>query len=108
MSTFNPSAYSNDALKVMLKDDAFKAVHAAIEAHLAPKPVATVQPERRPVDTGKKYTNINRDLTAVSYSKGYVRLETKQPAMLLWEDDAKALIEYLEDLIVAGRLDPRR
>lgn len=109
MANFNPAAYSTDALKVMLKDPTFASVHPVIEAHLAPKPVVTVQTERprRPVDPGKVYTNLNRDLTAVSYTKGYVRLETKQPALLLWEEDAKMVIQYLSDLIDEGKLKPR-
>lgn len=111
MSAFNPAAYSTDALKVMLKDPVFSSVHSVIEAHLNPKPAVSVQPEsappRRPPDPGKRYTKLNREVQGVSYTKGYVRLETSAPALLLWEDDAKMVIQYLSDLIDEGRLRTR-
>ncbi len=67
------------------------------------------QPQVRPTDTGKTYHDVNRDLTAIFYSKGYAKISSRRPQNLvtLYKSDAERLIAVLQAGIASGAITDR-
>jgi len=118
----------------MLNDPVMAHHHATINAYLEPVPVSVpavpaapvmqyvqqpvavaapvqtqAQPQVRPADTGKTYHDVNRDLTAIFYSKGYAKISSRRPQNLvtLYKSDAEHLIAVLQAGIASGAITDR-
>ena len=95
------SKYSKPTLKLMLQDPSMSEFHPAIQCALTPPPKVFV------VDEGKTFHSIKKaNISVVSYTKGYVKVEAdlKNRPALLYEAEALELIALLEGLIADGRL----
>lgn len=95
--------FSKTALKAMLEDQAFKAYHAEIAAHLAPKPK-----DLTPVEGKVKWAAKASTMSTTVYPKGYVRVELNQGNGILYKNAAVELIAHLQSLVDSGAVKDRQ